>query len=243
MLRGLAITIILAGASPALAQPCKITRTENGLRSAVSAEISGTAAKRIVVETGPVLARLQLEAGAKDAGYSIKAGEHVAFYTFRNGESVAGKDWMLAGAVATSEAGFAVEWPHLLLKGKPVSKLAFEFTMEDNSSGSWTTNQSDKTGRHGVIFANMSGVGTPHGFADLTYGEDEFDAESIWADWEADILARKPLQVTFVDKSNGLELATATFTYPSTEATMARYVQDVTVFRKAFTEKRCEPIS
>lgn len=234
-----AVLIACVSVAPAGAQPCSVSRTEKGLKSAASAEISGAAATNIVVETGPFLVTLQLEAAAKSKSYSIKAGEQVAFYTYRSGYTVAGKDWMQAGSVATHEAGFGVEWPHLLLKGKPVGNMSFEFTMGKNS-GLWTTRQTAKTGREGVILSHPDGVGRPHGFLDLLYGEELDEAEYIWTGWETDILARKPLQVTFTDKSNNLKLATATFTYPSTEATMARYANDVNALRKAFTEKGCK---
>lgn len=238
MLRVLPIVVLMLCAAPALAQTCKITRKADGLTTLGQVTVTGTVAKDLMLDTGPLRAAIKFDTKAK--GYSVKKGETASLFLFRTGRSVEGADWRAAGSIATEDAGFAFEWPHILLNGKRLERVGVAFSSGE-SGDEWSMSQGESRTREGVALVDLTAVVKvpDHGFKTLFYGADEDEAYDIWYDWQAELQKRQPISVKFSDPKTKVVIAELSFTQPTQEAMQARLVADVTALRQAVAEDRC----
>lgn len=249
MFRHMMIATLLAGAAPALAQPCKITRKEGGLDTFASATIDGATAKSILYGQGPRLFDLKIEPDAKAKGYIFKDNGKVGFYIYRSGKSVDGKDWMQPGSVATELAGFDVDWPRFFLKKDVVKSIGVELKMEkEMGERDVLTKFKDGQARDGFARPLDFAFNSPRNLYWFSEGGDEDEEFEIEEAWLAAISPGKQMTVDFYDATKNFynnklpreKIATATISFPAEDVFQSRYVADFTALRKAFTEKRCE---
>lgn len=151
MLRFLTIAVLLASATPALAQPCKITRKVDGLESFASATIKGTAAMSVVYGQGPRLFDLVIDPAAKAMGYTFKDNGKVALHIYRTGASVEDKDWTQPGSIGTEQAAFEIDWPRLFLKKDVVKSVGVHMRMDDMGERDVITKLKDGLARDGFV--------------------------------------------------------------------------------------------
>lgn len=239
MLRILPVVVLALWAAPALGQTCKITRTADHLTTLGQVTVAGTVAKDLMLDTGPFQAAIKFDPKAK--GYSVKKGETASLYLFRTGKSVEGADWRAAGSIATEDAGFAFEWPHVLLNGKPLERIGIVFGSGE-SSEEWSRVQDKSRGREGVALVDLTAlVKVPdHGFETLFYGRDEDEAFDIWYDWQDDLRKRQPVSVKISDPKTKVVIAELSFAQPAQETAQARLVADVNALRAAFADNQCK---
>lgn len=237
-MRALLIAAIVLSAAPAMAQTCKITRKADGLTTLAQVTVKETNAKDLMLDTGPFRAAIRFD--PKTKGYSVGKGEKASLYLFRTGKSVEGADWRSPGSIATDDAGFAFEWPHILLNGKPLERV--DVTLGTGEMGdTWSLKQEKGRTREGYALADLTAPWKvpDHGFKTLFYGADEDDAFDIWYDWQAELLKRLPVDVTFTDPKTKVVILKLSFPQPTQEAMQARLVADVNALRQAVAEDRC----
>ncbi|MFT3723782.1 MAG: hypothetical protein QM773_09365 [Hyphomonadaceae bacterium] len=249
MIRYLTIAALLASASPALAQPCKITRKDGGLESFASATINGIAANSVLYWQGPRLFDLKIDPAAKALGYTFKDNGKAGLYIYRTGKSVDGKDWMQPGSVATDMAGFDIDWPRFFLKKDMVKSIGVELKVDkEMGERDVITKLKDGQARDGFARPLDFAFSSPRKLYWFSEGGDEDEEIEIEDAWRAAISPGKQMVVDFYDatlnfynnKLAKTKIATATLTFPADEVFQTRYVADFTALRKAFTEKRCE---
>ncbi len=250
MLRYLTIAVLLAGAAPALAQPCKVTRKDGGLESFASAIIVDATAKSMLYGQGPRLFDLTIEPDAKANGYTFKDNGKVGFHIYRTGRSLDGKDWMQPGSIGTELAAFEVDWPRLFLKADMVKSVGVHLKMEGMAERDVITNFKEGQARDGferpLDYYGFDGPRDLYWFSEAYDDEEEDEIATAWLNA---IVPGKPMTVDFYDTTdkNFLDkkiakqkIATATLTFPTDEMFQPRYVADITALRKAFTDKRCD---
>ncbi len=237
-MRALLIAAIVLSAAPAMAQTCKITRKADGLTTLAQVTVKETNAKDLMLDTGPFRAAIRFDPKAK--GYSVGKGEKASLYLFRTGKSVEGADWRSPASIATDDAGFAFEWPHILLNGKLVEKVGVTFGSGE-ASDTWTLNQDKSRKREGVALVDLTAaIKVPdHGFRTLFYGADEDEAYDIWFDWQDELEKRQPVSVKFIDPKTSALIAELSFAQPTQEKMQARLADDVNALRKAYAAKTC----
>lgn len=239
MLRVLPILALALCATPALAQTCQITRKADGLTTIAQVTVKDTTiAKDLMLDTGPIRAAITFDPKAK--GYSVKKGETASLFLFRTGKSVDGADWRSPGSIATEDAGFAFEWPHILLNGKPLTRIDVAFASGETGDG-WSINQDKTRQRGGVALVDLTAVVKvpDHCFDTLFYGADEEEAFDIWYDWQAELRKRQPVTVTINDPTTKAVVATISFPQPAQDVMQARLADDVNALRKAFADNKC----
>lgn len=239
-MRTLLIAMAALSAAPAMAQSqrCEITREAGGLTTAGSLVTDGRSARNLMLDTGPFTATLQLAPEAKAKGYAV-GNSKLVFQTLRYGDSMPRADWQVAGSMVTREGGFTLEWPRLLLNGKPVQDMLVRITAGEMTD-TWGYSAARRPDRKGVRFAWPDSPSTLRSFDNLGYGEDEFDALDYWAEWEPELAKRGPIEVAFTDKATSQQIAVATLVQLDAVAAQARLADDVNALRKAFAEGRCK---
>lgn len=239
MLRVLSILVLALCAMPAQAQVCKITRKADGLTTIAQVTVDGTVAKNLMLDTGPVRAAIKFDAKAK--GYSVRKGETASLFLFRTGKYFKGEDWRAPGPMATEDAGFAFEWPLILLNGKPVDRIGIAFATVQTSD-EWNLAQDKSRKRQGVALVDLTAaVSVPdHGFKTLFYGVDEDDAYDIWVVWREELAKRQPVTVKISDLKTDAVIAELSFPQPAQDEMQARLADDMNALRKAHAEGRCK---
>jgi hypothetical protein len=223
-------------AAPAFADPCVVRRTESGLASVISADISqnGRTAQKLRLVTGPILSPLTLDPAA--TGYTMDLKEQAGLLMYRSGASVPEKDWREAGAIATQESGFGIDWPRVYLNGQPVPlRVTFRIIRGGRSEKPVFEGASKRDGVQIVVaedFEPVPGlvVVNPQGASAMTTTRDF---------WSSLIKTGEPMILDLYDPAASLHIASASFKWPSPEATQTRYVADVTALRKAFADGTC----
>lgn len=234
--------ILLAAAAfgvsvPAFADPCVIRRTDAGLASVVSADISqdGKSAQKVLLLTGPIQAPFQLDGAA--TGYTIKPGEQAALYLYRFGASLPDKDWRDAGSIGSQDGGFGIDWPRLMHDGKPV---ALRVVVKVGGFG-----RDDKpvfaasAERDGVQLLLSDDFVPPRDLVVVGRGTEPQATANTRANWSQVLQAHKPMTLLLYDATANIRIASASFAWPTAEATQSRYVADIGALRKAFAERSC----
>lgn len=222
----------------AFAEPCIVKRTEVGLGSITSADISkdGKSAQKILLVTGPILSPLTIDRDA--AGYTLKKQEQAALHIYRSGASVPDKDWREAGSIATQEGGFGIDWPRILHDGKPVT---LRMTVRIRSGGLEDKPIFQGKGERDGVQLLLSDDVTPSPGWVVIGRRDSASATANLRDfWTSLIKTGSPLKLDLYDLSAQRHIASAEFAWPSPEATQARYVADITALRNAHTNKTCK---
>lgn len=235
MLRFILPALLAACAQPAAAQHCEIS----SILSSATADIKDTVATRITTEYGPDRGTFILDPVARKAGYAMQDGFVGGLYLYRIGASQPGKDWREPGSIATYDAGFAVEWPRILLNGKTMSSLGVELRFDRisvrDSIGIW----GDRT-RDGAIMRFSDSLPIPRHFEDMEFGEDEFDYAELQSKWAAEFPQNNSVSVTLYDPKTNQNIASALIRYNGFEGRQKQLVEDVTALRAAFAAGKCK---
>lgn len=222
----------------AFADPCIVKRTEAGLASVTSADISkdGKSAQKILLVTGPILSPLTIDQDA--AGYTMKSLGQAALHIYRSGASVPDKDWREAGSIATQEGGFGIDWPRILHDGKPVT---LRMTVRIRSGGGEAKPVFKGRGeRDGVQLLLSDDVVPSPGWFAIERRTSASATANLREFWNSLVKTGSPLKLELYDLTAQRHIASAEFAWPSPEATQARYVADITALRKAHNDKTCK---
>lgn len=238
MLRFILPALLAACALPAVAQHCEITRP--GESSPVAtANITGTAATLITAEFGPTFTPLALYPEGIANGYSLHDGDKVALYLYRIGKSQDGKDWREPGSIATTDAGFAIEWPRILHNGKTVPSIRVRLGADIARVGDiiWVKGEQK---RDGAVMRFTEDLPVPRNFSRIVYGEDELEYHYIQREWMEAFPKDTAVSVEFYDGKSGNRIGKISLPYPAFDVRQKQLVEDVTALRAAFAAGKCK---